>query len=70
MVIYLKFEEMGPHKKPGIIYCDKIVSIRECTTDPEKTVIDTVDGGDVLVNKKMDKIVEYLHPNSTIEFEI
>lgn len=63
MVIYLKFDEMGSHKKPGIIYCDKIVSIRECPIDPEKTVIDTVDGSDVIVNKKMDKIVEYLHPN-------
>jgi hypothetical protein len=63
MVIYIKFEEMGPHKKPGIIYCDKIVSIRECPLEPEKTVIDTVDGGDVRVNKKLDEILNYLHPN-------
>jgi len=66
MVIYLKFDEMGPHKNPGLIYCDKIVSIRECTTDPEKTVIDTVDGGDVLVNKKLDEILNYLHPNHNV----
>lgn len=63
MVIYLKFEEMGPHKKPGIVYCDKIISIRECPIDPERTVIDTVDGGDVLVHKKMNEILTYLHPN-------
>ena len=67
MVIYLKFEEMGPHKKPGIIYCDKIVSIRECPIDPEKTVIDTVDGGNVLVNKKMNEILNYLYPNANYD---
>ena len=66
MVIYMKFEEMGPHKKPGIIYCDKIVSIRECPITPEKTVIDTVDGGDILVHEKMDKIINYLHPNYNV----
>jgi hypothetical protein len=66
MVIYLKFEEMGPHKKPGIIYCDKIVSIRKCPIDPEKTVIDTVDGSDILVNRKMDEILNYLHPNYNV----
>lgn len=63
MVIYLKFDEMGPHKKPGIVYVDKIVSIRECPINPERTVIDTVDGSDVLVGKKMDEILNYLHPN-------
>lgn len=61
MFIYLKFEEMGPHKKPGVVYVDKIVSIRECPVDPDKAVIDTVDGSDVLVNMKMDKILNYLN---------
>ena len=66
MVIYLKFDEMGPHKKPGIVYCDKIISIRECPIDPERTVIDTVDGGDALVHRKMDEILTYLHPNYNV----
>ena len=61
MLIYLKFEEMGPHKKPGVVYVDKIVSIRECPVDPDKAVIDTVDGSDVLVNMKMDKILSHLN---------
>ena len=61
MLMYLKFEEMGPHKKPGIVYVDKIVSIRECPIDPDRTVIDTIDGGDVLVNMKMDKILNHLN---------
>lgn len=66
MIIYLKFDKMGPHKKPGIVYCDKIVSIRECPINPERTVIDTVDGGDVLVHEKMDEIINYLHPNYNV----
>ena len=61
MLMYLKFEEMGPHKKPGVVYVDKIVSIRECPIDPDRTVIDTVDGSDVLVNMKMDKILNHLN---------
>ena len=61
MFIYLKFEEMGPHKKPGVVYVDKIVSIRECSIDPDRAVIDTVDGSDVLVNMKMDKILSHLN---------
>ena len=61
MFMYLEFEEMGPHKKPGVVYVDKIVSIRECPVDPDKAVIDTVDGSDVLVNMKIDKILNYLN---------
>jgi hypothetical protein len=61
MFIYLKFEEMGPHKKPGVVYVDKIVSIRECPVDPDKAVIDTVDGSDVLVNMKVSEILNYLN---------
>ena len=61
MTLYLRFEEMGPHKKPGIIYVDKIVSIRECPIDPSRAVIDTVDGGDVIVNMKIDRILNYLN---------
>ena len=61
MILYLKFEEMGPHKKPGVVYVDKIVSIRECPIDPNRTVIDTVDGSDVIVNMKMDKILNHLN---------
>lgn len=61
MFIYLKFEEMGPHKKPGVVYVDKIVSIRECPVDPDRAVIDTVDGSDVLVNMKVSEILNYLN---------
>ena len=61
MILYLKFEEMGPHKKPGMVYVDKIVSIRECPIDPNRAVIDTVDGSDVIVNMKMDKILNHLN---------
>lgn len=61
MVTYLKFEEMGPHKKPGIIYLDKIVSIRECPIDPDRAVIDTVDGDDVIVNMKVNEILNHLN---------
>lgn len=61
MVTYLKFEEMGPHKKPGIIYLDKIVSIRECPVDPDRAVIDTVDGDDVIVNMKVNEILNHLN---------
>ena len=61
MLMYLEFEEMGPHKKPGIICVDKIVSIRECPVDPDRAVIDTVDGGDVIVNMKVDRILNYLN---------
>jgi len=43
MILYLKFEEMGPHKKPGIVYVDKIVSIRECPIDPNRAVIEPAD---------------------------
>ena len=61
MSLYMRFEEMGPHKKPGVVYVDKIVSIRECPIDPDRAVIDTVDGSDVLVNMKMDKILSHLN---------
>ena len=61
MFIYLKFEEMGPHKKPGVVYVDKIVSIRECPVDPDRAVIDTVDGSDVIVNMKVSEILNYLN---------
>ena len=61
MVTYLKFEEMGPHKKPGIIYLDKIVSIRECPVDPNRAVIDTVDGDDIIVNMKVNEILNHLN---------
>lgn len=61
MITYLKFEEMGPHKKPGIIYLDKIVSIRECPVDPDRAVIDTVDGDDVIVNMKVNEILNHLN---------
>lgn len=61
MVTYLKFEEMGPHKKPGIIYLDKIVSIRECPVDPDRAVIDTVDGDDIIVNMKVNEILNHLN---------
>ena len=61
MLVYLKFEEMGPHKKPGVVYVDKIVSIRECPIDPDKAVIDTVDGDDIIVNMKIDRILNYLN---------
>lgn len=61
MVTYLKFEEMGPHKKPGIIYLDKIVSIRECPIDPDRAVIDTVDGDDIIVNMKVNEILNHLN---------
>ena len=61
MILYLKFEEMGPHKKPGVVYVDKIVSIRECPIDPNRAVIDTVDGSDVIVNMKVSEILNYLN---------
>ena len=61
MTLYLRFEEMGPHKTPGIIYLDKSVAIRECPIDPSRSVIDTVDGGDVIVNMKIDRILNYLN---------
>ena len=57
---------MGPHKKPGIIYCDKIVSIRQSPINSQRKVIHTVDGSDVLVGKKMDEILTYLHPNYNV----